>query len=219
MRCVLTSDINLGYKFRHMTSKDYLLYEEHQINSFKKFIEKCIELKSDIIFIVGNLFGTSKPKNRTIEYVNKLFYVLSQKNIHIFLLPGPRDTPLPFSDDTPVQKIYESYSTLHFLYDELQDKKKEIGQPLYKNIINNEKIEIFTPCNPFLKPNEQEYNLRTDDEYYSIFIQSDLSEHKKDFNKLILELPTELNDKNIDVLLLGGNIPKTMNLNFDSSMI
>ncbi len=86
IRVGLCSDIDLESKFKHMTTKKRLEYEEDQLSDFDQLIRTIIKQKIDAIFITGNLFGTAKPKNRTIEMPKVKVSVISPFRVQAKIL-------------------------------------------------------------------------------------------------------------------------------------
>lgn len=212
LKCVFCSDLDLEYKFRHMPSKDVLIYEEDQLENFDNFIKKCLELKVDIVFIAGNLFGTSKPKNKTIEKVITSFKNLSDNGIKVFISPGSHDTPLSFSNDTPVHNIFKNIKNVNFLYSD-DPASREIKYPVFKGQINNNSLQIFSLPTPFIKPDEFEFNLEIEEGFTSIIIISDIYSFKKETKKIFNNFLDMINDSGIDFLLVGGIIPDSIKKN------
>ena len=62
IRIGLCSDIDLEFKFKHMTSKKAIIYENHQLEDFEALISKIVESKVDVILIAGNLFANMAPE-------------------------------------------------------------------------------------------------------------------------------------------------------------
>lgn len=196
-----------------MTSKKLAEYERTQLKNFDKFIQKCLEQKVDTVFIAGNLFGTSKPKNRTIEKVIRGFNRLSEQGITVFILPGSHDTPLTFSDDQSVHFIFENLENIIFLhFSKDQIKGKKVSDYLFKGKIKNVPLQIFAPPAPLTRPDNLEFNLQIDKDYINLFIISDIFSFKKETEKIFNDFLDNLDGSNINFLLLGGVIPDFVKL-------
>ena len=156
IRFTLCSDIDLENYFKHMTTKKWLEYEEDQLNDFERLIKTIIKQKIDALFIAGNLFGTPKPKNKTIEKVMKLLRDLTSKGTECFILPGDRDMPLNFSNDRPVHYIFEDLENVHLLLrEDLQElRSRNVKKSSFTGIIKNEKLNLFSSPSPFIRLDE-----------------------------------------------------------------
>lgn len=207
----LCSDIDLESRFKHMTTKKWLEYEEDQLNDFELLIKTIIKRKIDAFFIAGNLFGTPKPKNRTIEKVVKLFKDLESRGIECFILPGDRDTPLNFSNDRPVHYIFEDLENIHLLLrGDLQELRSlTIKKSSFTGVIKNEKLDIFSSPSPFIGLDELHLAIEIDEGSCNIFIVSDIFAFKKNIEAIYKNFLEQLNNTGIDYLFIGGNIPQT----------
>jgi len=211
----ICSDIDLEYKFKHMTSKLALKYEEDQLKNFDKLIEKCIENRIDLLLIVGNLFGTYRPKNKIIDKVMEGFQRLKENEIFIFILPGSHDTPLCFSEDKYIHTIFTDnnfiYNLLNVIHNE--ESKNIIKEPLYKGNIKGERIQIFAPLNPLIKPYNFQYELKTEENYINIFLLPNILDFKKDTEKIFKKTLDLLKNQNLDILISGGYKPLNIPIN------
>jgi len=196
-----------------MNSKKASIYEYEQLKNFEKLVEVCIEEKLDILFIVGNLYGNSKPKNKTIEVVARGFRKLRSNGINIVLVPGVHDTPLYFSNDSVPHFIHEDEGVI-VLFDDTNFKKgtKNITRWIFNGRIKGYNFKIFSYYSPFIDPRRfkiefEALNDRDDSEFensINIFIISnifDLREVKGDIIKEILE---RLKNKGIDFVIING---------------
>jgi len=186
-----------------MSSKKITSYEIDQIKNFENFIDKTIEQKPNILFIAGNLFGTSKPKNKTIEKVGKSFKKLSNSGIEVFLLSGSHDTPLPFSNDRPIHHIFEDIEKIHFLFSK-KGISKEIAEPMFKGQIKDNLFQIFSVPTPFKSPDQFEFNLKIEKDYTNVFIISDIFSFKKNPETIFTNFLNLLNKNELNALLIGG---------------
>jgi len=209
IRIALCSDIDLGFKFKHMTSKKAVIYENHQLEDFEVLISKIVESKVDVVLIAGNLFGTPKPKNKIIEKVFRGFRDLSSRGINVLILPGSHDMPLPFSDDRPVHHIFEDLENVFLLLSEETGviKSKKVEEPAFEGIIKSEKITIFSPISPFISLNKLDLDLKVSTESTNIFVISDISAFKKDFEIIYVNFLEKLNNFGVNILLVGGVQP------------
>ncbi|MHA1489286.1 MAG: metallophosphoesterase [Promethearchaeota archaeon] len=215
LKCALCSDIDLEYRFKHMTSKKSVNYELEQLKHLDILVDRCLEEKIDVLIVAGNIFGSSKPKNNTIKRVVESLNKLIDEKITVFILPGPHDIPLYFSDDTPVHFILESINNVHILQhkDFASNIKKDIFKPVFKEKVKGIPIQIFTTTSPFKKPDELNFSLEIDEDYSNWFIISDLFSFKKDIDNHAANLIKKLKETKIDVLLLGGIVPDSLNMN------
>ncbi len=212
IRIALCSDIDLGFKFKHMTSKKGVIYENHQLEDFEVLISKIIENKVDVVLIAGNLFGTPKPKNKLIEKVVRGFKNLSSRGISVLILPGSHDMPLPFSDDRPVHHIFEDLENVFLLLSEETGviKSKKIGEPVFEGRIKSEKVTIFSPISPFIRLDKLDLDLKVGTESTNIFVISDISAFKKDFETIYTNFLEKLNNFGVNILLVGGVQPTSL---------
>jgi hypothetical protein len=190
-----------------MSSKDAFLYEEDQIEHFNQFISKCLQIRPDIIFIVGNLFGNSKPRNIAIENVKSGLNKLAEEGMKLFIIPGANDIPLPFTNDIPVHFIFEN-KNIKFLYNSEDAKKLKIEEPTYKARMGDVKINLFTTPSPLIKPTNIEVDLKIESESLNLFLMPDITSFKKDIEEIFSILLEKLNQHELDALLLGGNYPE-----------
>jgi DNA repair exonuclease SbcCD nuclease subunit len=212
IRIGLCSDIDLESRFKHMTTKKWLEYEEDQLNGFEHLIQTIVNQKIDAFFIAGNLFGSPKPKNRTIEKVVKLFKDLEGKGIECFILPGDRDTPLNFSNDRPVHHIFEDLENVHLLLKEdLQDlRTRTVNKSSFSGAIKNEKLNLFSSPSPFISLDELQLAIEAEENSCNIFVISDVFAFKKDVEAIYKNFLEQLNNTGINYLLIGGNIPQAI---------
>lgn len=209
LKCALCSDIDLGYKFKHMTSKQALSYEKRQLEHFDRLVNILIDEKVDIFVIAGNLYGVSKPKNQTIRIVNESLTRLSDSGIITLILPGSRDTPLYFSNDHPVHFIFQNIKNVYILQnaDYSINIRKEITTLVFQNEIKGVPIQIFTTTSPFIRPSELDFNLQINEGYNTWFLFSDIHSFKANLEQELDALIDKLNQCNIDSLLIGGILP------------
>lgn len=212
LRIALCSDIDLESRFKHMTTKKWLEYEEDQLNDFEQLVINIIKQKIDAIFIAGNLFGTPKPKNRTIEKVIKLLKDLKNKGIECFILPGDRDMPLNFSNDRPVHYIFEDLENVHLLLrEDLQElRSRTVKKSSFTGVIKNEKLNLFSSPSPFIRLDELHLAIEPDEDFSNIFVISDVFAFKKDVEGIYKNFLEQLNNTGINYLFIGGNIPQTI---------
>ena len=172
LKIALCSDIDLESRFKHMTTKKWLEYEEDQLNDFEQLIKTVIKQRVDAFFIAGNLFGNPKPKNRTIEKVVKLFKDLGSKGIDCFILPGDRDMPLNFSNDRPVHYIFEDLENVHLLLrEDLQElRSRTVKESSFTGVIKSEKFNLFSSPSPFINLDELQLAIEPDEESCNIFV-------------------------------------------------
>jgi len=205
-----------------MTSKEALRYEEDQLEHFEVFINMCLENKVDAVFVAGNLFGTPKPKNRVIETAIKGFNSLSSESISSFILPGLQDMPLAFINDRPIHHILDGIDNVHFLYaKEISDlTQKNINKPSYQGEMKNLNVNLFNPSTPFMKLDEYNLDLETEEEAIDIFIVPVLKIPNQDETEIITKFLDKLNNSEIDILLLGGTLPESISLdNFNFQIV
>ena len=212
IRIGLCSDIDLESRFKHMTTKKWLEYEEDQLNGFERLIKTIVKQKIDAFFIAGNLFGSPKPKNRTIEKVAKLFKDLESKGIDCFILPGDRDTPLNFSNDRSVHCIFEDLENVHLLLREdiKELRSRTVKKSCFTGVIKNEKLNLFSSPSPFISLDELQLAIEAEEDSCNIFVISDLFAFKKDVEAIYKNFLEQLNNTGINYLFIGGNIPKTI---------
>ena len=212
LKIALCSDIDLESRFKHMTTKKWLEYEEDQLNDFEQLIKTVIKQRVDAFFIAGNLFGNPKPKNRTIEKVVKLFKDLGSKGIDCFILPGDRDMPLNFSNDRPVHYIFEDLENVHILLrEDLQGlRSRTVKESSFTGVIKSEKLNLFSSPSPFISLDELQLAIAPDEESCNIFVLSDVFAFKKDIEAIYKNFLEQLNNSGINYLFIGGNIPQTI---------
>ncbi|MBD3212872.1 MAG: hypothetical protein GF311_09710 [Candidatus Lokiarchaeota archaeon] len=206
MKAIVCSDFDFGNHFKHMSSKDVFKYEEKQIESFNRFVSKCIEIEPEIIFIVGNLFGSSKPRNLAIETVRKGLNELADNGMKILILPGAHDVPLPFTNDIPVHYVFEN-KNIKFLFTRENTVKLSIEKPIKQMTVGDLRFNIFTMTSPLRNPTDIEFDLEIDKDSLNLFLLSDVTSFKKNIEKIFVELLKKLDRFEFDAVLLGGNYP------------
>jgi hypothetical protein len=228
------SDLDLEYHFKHMTSKKQRDYENKQLVHFDKFIEVCLEKKIEVLIIAGNLFGTPKPKNYILEKVVKGFHKLTTNGIYIFILPGSHDTPLTYTMDRPIHHIFEEDERIKILHESVNEERFEskISNPVFEGNEGNEGDEgdegdegelkgmptnIFTVSSPryFNRIQDLEFDLKVggDGDNLNWFIISDFMAYKDKAGEVASNFFNKLDDTDIELLLVGGIIPESIDIN------
>jgi Icc-related predicted phosphoesterase len=197
-----------------MTTSISQLYEKQQIKTFIRLIDTCIQEKIEVLFVVGNLFGKVKPKNATIKIIIEEFKRLEQEHIKIFILPGQHDIPLFFENDNPVHFILERKESIHILYKHkvLTQKDKIIIDPIWAGEINGIPLQLFTSPNPLILPNKLVFKFKESMKHINGFLIPNLNVYIKKDKQAVAEFLENLDQSNIDLLIVGGNIPKEITL-------
>lgn len=89
MKILHTADIHLGARFSGCTDPDNL---RRQLEiTFRKIIDKAIDERVGLFLIAGDLFDSSRPSQRLVDFVSGQFQRLKDKNIEICYIPGTHD--------------------------------------------------------------------------------------------------------------------------------
>jgi hypothetical protein len=96
MRVVHLSDLHLGYRqYQRQTPAGINQREADVAASFKRAIDKTIELAPDFVLLAGDIFHTVRPTNPAILHAFTQFARLAQAlpNAGIVMVAGNHDTP------------------------------------------------------------------------------------------------------------------------------
>ncbi|HXC24428.1 MAG TPA: metallophosphoesterase, partial [Gemmatimonadaceae bacterium] len=96
MRLVHLSDLHLGFRqYQRQTPAGINQREADVAASFKRAIDKTIELTPDFVLIAGDVFHTVRPTNSAILYAFTQFARLAQAlpKAGIVMVAGNHDTP------------------------------------------------------------------------------------------------------------------------------
>ena len=112
MRLVHLSDIHLGYRqYQRQNPAGVNQREADVATSFRRVIDKVIELRPDIVLIAGDVFHTVRPPNPAIlrAYVEFSRLVLALPGTTVVMVAGNHDTPLT----TETRSILKLFATLN----------------------------------------------------------------------------------------------------------
>lgn len=204
-----------------MTSKAILQFEKKLQNWWDQLTKQCLKERLDSLFIVGNLFSNPNPKNRAKDEVARKLKCLVESNIQVFILPGPRDTPLYLANDILPHYIFKSLPDVYIVAPAPDQSKKQpkIQKPLVETEITftqnslkgQKEIEIFATNSAFLKPQELEFDFKGNPKKISVmmlygqFIADNVvSKLKNAPNIITSDILKKINNSNIDHLIVGG---------------
>ncbi|MHA1426827.1 MAG: hypothetical protein ACTSQI_12645 [Candidatus Helarchaeota archaeon] len=222
IRSGFCSDIRLGHHFRHMSSRSKVQFEAKLRICWAKLIDQCLKERLDALFIVGNLFSDPNPKNQAKDEVAEKLVELTASNIQVFILPGPKETPLYHANDILPHYIFDSFPDVNIVTPAPNQgiNDPRIEKPLVETTITftgngatqKREIEVFAPNSAFLKPQELELYCRGDPKKISImmlygpFLGDEKNEHtKKNPYAITSVLLKRINDCKIDCLIIGGS--------------
>jgi hypothetical protein len=212
IRLAVCSDISLEGKFQKMSSKKIGLYEEKQLAHFDSLIQTLVKEKPDAFFVVGNLFGTVKPKNNTISVVNEAFDTLHKNGIETFLLPGGHETPLYFAHDIHPLELFRNSPGIHLLLPPSSTNihSLEISEPVFEGTIKKIPFRIFAPPSTLKSPDLYDYQLETQGKAgktCEIYAVSDLTAYRKETEKVCTKFFKKMSKIPLSAIFLGGNLP------------
>ncbi|MDQ6717002.1 MAG: DNA repair exonuclease [Gemmatimonadota bacterium] len=96
MRIVHLSDIHLGFRQYQRLAESGLNQREVDVaRTFRRIIEKVIELRPDIVVVAGDVFHTVRPTNQAILHAYKQFQLLVQRlpESEFVIVAGNHDSP------------------------------------------------------------------------------------------------------------------------------
>lgn len=96
MRLVHLSDLHLGYRqYQRLTPTGLNQREWDVANTFRKAVDRIIELRPDMVLVAGDVFHTSRPSNAAILHAFRQFLRLRAELPHasVVMVAGDHDTP------------------------------------------------------------------------------------------------------------------------------
>ncbi len=130
MRIIHFSDTHLGFADFGKTDPELgiNLREADVYRAFSQVIEYIRKNPPDIVLHSGDLFETSRPSNRAINFVLKEIAKISQMGIPFILISGNHSTPRTRGSGS----IFEAFEIFDGLYPVYQSKYERIGT---KNVL------------------------------------------------------------------------------------
>ena len=200
MRMIHFSDTHLG--FADFTKIDpelgVNLREADVYRAFSQVVEYIRNNPPDIVIHSGDLFETSRPSNRAINFALKEIAKISQMEIPFILISGNHSTPRTRSSGS----IFEAFE----IFDDLH--------PVYKSKYERIPIRnVLFHCIPHM-PTEEEMNstferLRPDPKAkYNVIVShagvtADIQYKMGEFNELIIPFSALIKRNNFDYLAMG----------------
>ncbi|MHA1679504.1 MAG: hypothetical protein ACTSUE_00755 [Promethearchaeota archaeon] len=224
LKCGFCSDWCLDHKFRHMTAGMHAKHSEKMLEGWRAFVDDERVTSLDALFISGNLFATPWPGNRVMYDVQQGLRDVVSGGTRVFLLPGPKDTPLFTSKDVHAMLILASMDGVELLSPGTSNSSAAsnagatktgnvIRDPLYSGSIAGQNVEIFAPPSPLPQFSDFELDIRTDPSRLSLFIthgrlelpRSDGNPEIRDRRCLLhLEHLESLSKAGLDHVIIGG---------------
>jgi DNA repair protein SbcD/Mre11 len=96
MRLVHLSDLHLGYRqYQRLTPAGINQREADVAHSFRRAVDRVIELRPDLILIAGDVFHTARPTNAAIVHAFTQFVRLKQAlpDTEVVMIAGNHDVP------------------------------------------------------------------------------------------------------------------------------
>jgi hypothetical protein len=96
MRLVHLADLHIGYRqYQRLTSAGINQREADVAATFRRAIDKTIELRPDFVVIAGDVFHSVRPSNPAILHAFRQFSRLVEAlpDAHIVMIAGNHDTP------------------------------------------------------------------------------------------------------------------------------
>lgn len=96
MRLVHLSDLHLGYRqYQRLTPTGVNQREWDVANTFRKAVDRIIELRPDMVLVAGDVFHTSRPTNAAILHAFRQFLRLRAElpQASVVMVAGGHDTP------------------------------------------------------------------------------------------------------------------------------
>ncbi|MBA3891293.1 MAG: DNA repair exonuclease [Gemmatimonadaceae bacterium] len=96
MRLVHLSDLHLGFRqYQRLTPAGINQREADVATSFRRAIDRVIELAPDVVLIAGDVFHTVRPTNPAILFAFRQFAHLRQQlpDTRVVMIAGNHDTP------------------------------------------------------------------------------------------------------------------------------
>lgn len=127
MRIFHVSDTHLGFSaFAKLDPNGGLNQRETDLyDSFKRFIDICLDKTPDLVLHTGDLFDSVRPSNRAISFAMEQIKRLSEAGIPFIAISGNHETPR-LKETGNVFKILEHIPNCQFVY-EGDSKKINIG--------------------------------------------------------------------------------------------
>ncbi len=140
------SDTHLGFKtYRYLDKNTSLNQRElDNYNSFKKSVNKILEIKPILVLHSGDLFDTTRPSNYTLDFAIEQFRRLTRAGIKVIILAGNHSTP-KISEQSHIFKIFRHFENIYPLfkgkYEHLQFDDiviHAVSQSINEEIFSNE---------------------------------------------------------------------------------
>jgi exonuclease SbcD len=96
MRLVHLSDLHLGYRqYQRLTPTGINQREADVAYSFKRAVDRLIELRPDLVLVAGDVFHTSRPTNTAILHAFRQFLRIRAElpQASVVMIAGDHDTP------------------------------------------------------------------------------------------------------------------------------
>nr|MDO8116995.1 hypothetical protein [Candidatus Sigynarchaeota archaeon] len=153
-----------------MTTKVHQQHEEHLLGFWDAFVAKVIEERPDCLMIVGNLFSTPRPRNKTLQIVVESMQRLTGAGITVFIYPGSKDTPLFHANDAFPHYLLGSVKGVHVLAKETPDISNHVSEPVFAGTIGDTQIQIFTPPSPLVQLADIDCKFKANNNGISFFL-------------------------------------------------
>ena len=110
MRLVHLSDLHLGYRqYQRLTPAGINQREYDVANTFRRAVERIIELAPELIVVAGDVFHSSRPTNAAILHAFRQFMKLrtALPDTKIVIIAGDHDTPRT-TESGSIMGLFES---------------------------------------------------------------------------------------------------------------
>jgi len=99
LKIIHVADTHLGYSaYRKVCDEDgpFKGLNQREVDtylSFKKFVDRALELSPDVVLHSGDLFDSVRPSNRALAFALEQLVRLSEADIPVVLIAGNHSTP------------------------------------------------------------------------------------------------------------------------------
>jgi DNA repair exonuclease SbcCD nuclease subunit len=115
VRLVHLSDLHLGYRqYQRLTSAGINQREWDVANTFRRAVDRIVELRPDVILVAGDVFHTSRPSNIAILHAFRQFARVRAElpDTPIVMIAGDHDTPRT-TESGSIMHLFEAIPNVH----------------------------------------------------------------------------------------------------------
>jgi len=200
MRIIHFSDTHLGFAdFGKVDPELGINLKEADVyRAFSQVVDYIRENPPDIVLHSGDLFETSRPSNRAINFALKEIAKISEMGIPFILISGNHSTPRTRSSGS-IFEAFEIFDTLHPVY-----------KSRYERIVVR---DVLFHCIPHM-PTEEEINgafemvISEPKAKYNVIVShagltADIQYKMGEFNELMIPFSTLTKKSNFDYIAMG----------------